>query len=332
MVDYFYSSARVRALETGLLSRESYARLLESPTVQAAYAILSELGYTCNTDADGNCLREEMLLNRLKSAYGEIASLTEDADTPVFALWRYPYDCNNLKASIKCFIRQIPCGSMLFEFGTVSAEEVEHAVQANDFSAFPKHMAEAAQEALSAYAKTQNPQQIDLLMDRACYRDMLAAAEESKVEYAVTLVKTKIDLLNLVTCIRVLRMHAGEAGRMLLQDALLDGGTLPKSFIEDLFQKEERQIWEQLLYTDYKSFAERITSKEPTLTEVECAADDAWMSKIREARWISCGAEVLIGYLCGVESEVRNLRVLLAGKAAGLAGETVWERIREGYV
>ena len=127
-------------------------------------------------------------------------------------------------------------------------------------------------------------------------------------------------------------MRSGEAGALLLQEALLDGGTLSKNDVASLYQKEERQIWEHLLYTDYKGFAEMMTSNEPSLTEIERAADDFWMSFVRDARFIPCGAEVLVGYLCGVEYEVRNLRVLLAGKAAGLAGETVWERIREGYV
>ena len=332
MLDYFYSSARVRALETGLLSRDALSRLLEATTLDAAYAMLSELGYTLQTDANGKVLREEMLSERLAQAYAEIAALTEDANTRVFALWRYPYDCNNVKAAIKGFVRGKACDGMMIDLGTVSVADVMATVQTGNFSALPAQMAEAAQEAVSAYAKTQNPQQIDLLLDRACYRDMLDAAEESGVEYAIKLVRTKIDLLNLVMCIRVVRMRYGEGGRTLLQDALLDGGTLSKDLIMELYQTEERRIWERLSYTDYKGFAQAFSSNEPTLTEVERAADDFWMSIVRQARFVSCGAEVLIGYLCGVECEVRNLRVLFAGKAAGLEGETVWERIREGYV
>ena len=331
MFDYFYSSARVRALEVGLLGREAMLRLSESASLREAYAMLEELGWTVKSK-DGQYLREEMLENRLTSAYREILELTEGIDTRIFALWRYPYDCNNLKGAIKCFARDLPCEGLLSALGTVEAQNAVSAVRDANFDAFPTHMAQAASEAISSYAKTKNPQMIDLLLDRACYLDMLEAAEESGVEYAAALVRAKIDLINLVTCVRVMRMNQGEAGRSLLCDALLLGGTLSESFLMELYDMEERQLWERLLYTDYKSFSEAVGSHSPTLTVVERSADNAWMEKIKEAKFISCGPEVLIGFLLGVECEVRNLRVILAGLAAGISGDTVRERVRESYV
>lgn len=333
MSDYFYSSARVRALETGLLQNDALARVLEAPTLDAAYSMLEEYGVKLKRNPENDkILREETLLFRLSSAYAEIASLTEELDKSLFALWRYPYDCNNIKAAIKCFARGISCDDLLFDFGTVSAEEIKTAVRTNDFSVLPKHLSDAAQEAVAVYARTQNPQQIDLILDRACYADMLDAAEQSGVEYAVKLVRTKIDLLNLVMCLRVMRMQSGEAGKMLLRDALLQGGTVSSDDVLDLYEMEEKALWEKLLYTDYRTFAEAVASKHPTLTEVERAADNAFMAVVREARFIACGPEVLIGYLLGMENEVRNIRVLLAGKGAGLPSETVWERVRDSYV
>lgn len=280
----------------------------------------------------GDVLRDAGLLARLSGAYREIKQLTEEKNTAVFDLWRYPYDCNNVKAAIKCFIRGIDPVAMLLDFGTVSIDEIQKAVRSNDFSALPSHMQAAAGEAVKIYSKTRNPQQIDFMLDRACYMDMLDAAEKSGVEYAVKLVKSKIDLINLAICVRALRMQSGEAGKTLLSDALLDGGTLDHAFLLELYAMEERQLWERLLYTDYKRFAEAISTQTPTLTEVERAADNAFMELVREAKFIACGPEVLIGYLLGVECEVRNLRIILAGKAAGLNAETVMERIRESYV
>ena len=332
MADYFYASARARALEAGLLGKDALLRLVDSSSVDVCYSLLTELGYDLKTDESGRPLREATLLDRLSSAFEEILDLTKDAGEDVFGIWRYPYDCNNVKAAIKCFFRKKDCSGMLFDFGTVSTEELLLAVQNNDFSILPDHMAQAAQEAVSTFAKTGNPQQIDLLLDRACYLDMLEGAKACGVEYAVRLVKSKIDLVNLLTCVRVLRMNSGEAGRMLLTEALLEGGDLPADLLMDLYDAGEKGFWERLLYTNYKSFAEAVGGNDPSLTAVECAADNTWMGIVREARFIACGAEVLIGYLLGVECEVRNVRVILAGKAAGLGSETVWERIRDSYV
>lgn len=333
MSDLFYACARVRALETGLLGRDALTRLSDAPSLDACYALLAEYGYTLKTDEkSGKILREESLLGGLRAAFNEITALTENTNSKAFALWRYPYDCNNIKAAIKCFARKTDCDSMLFDFGTVSVDAVKKAVATNDFSAFPDEMAEGAREAVSTFAKTGNPQLIDLILDKACYRQMLSDAKESGVEYAVRLVKTKIDFINLVSCVRVLRMRSGEAGRSLLCEALIDGGEMPADAILALYEDGERGFWEHLLYTDYKRFANAVEGREPSLTAVERAADNVWMSLVREARFISHGEEILIGYLLGVECEVRNVRVILAGKAAGLSSETVWERIRDSYV
>ena len=333
MADYFYACARARALEAGLLGKEGLQTLSEASNLDACYAMLEERGYSLKKDErSGAVLREESLLSVLVAAYEEISELTKDADKSVFAMWRYPYDCNNVKAAIKCFVRQKDPASMMLDIGTVPAEEIVGAVRTNDFSLLPTHMAEAAAEATAAFAKTGNPQLIDLLLDRACYCDMLEAAQNSGEEYAVRLVKTKIDLINLVTCVRILRMKSGEAGKMLLMDSLLEGGFLPADLTVELYEAGERGFWERLLYTDYKRFAEEIGEKEPSLTAVERASDNMWMNVAREARFVACGAEVLIGYLIGVECEVRNVRIILAGKAADLPSETVWERIRDSYV
>ena len=92
MADLFYSNARVRALEKGLLGREQLTRLIEAPSLDACYAQLSELGFSFVTDpVDGKLLREETLLSKLHGAFDEIAALTDECDDRVFKLWRYPY-------------------------------------------------------------------------------------------------------------------------------------------------------------------------------------------------------------------------------------------------
>lgn len=333
MSDYIYSSARVRALESSFLSTEALTRLAESGDLRAAYAMLEEYGVSLKKDEEsGTALREKTLSARLASVYREIEELTEGENGQAFSLWQYPYDCNNIKAAIKCFFRKISCREMLFDIGTVSMDVIEQMPKTHDFSALPEQMCRAAEEAMAQYAKTKNPQEIDFLLDRACYADMLEAAEKSGVEFAISLVRSKIDLINLVTCIRVMRMNRGEAGKTLLMDFLLDGGSLDHAFFVSSYELGERALWERLSYTDYKTFAEEISPREPRLTDVERIADRVWMAKIREARLVPYGAEVLIGFLLGVEAEVRNLRVILAGKEAGLPVETVMERIRDGYV
>ncbi|MBR3893550.1 MAG: V-type ATPase subunit [Clostridia bacterium] len=330
MTDYLYHSARIRALECALLGRDRLEKILAADG-EAVLTLLNEYGITPVTDAEsGRLLREETLLGELHGSYAEIASLA--SDETVLRLWRYPYDCNNVKAAIKGFIRRIDPRSMMFDFGTLETETVIAMAQSGDFSALPPAMAIAADEAVQAFAKTKNPQQIDLLLDRACYADMLAAAERSGVAFAVALVREKIDLINLLIVVRILRMKLGESGKALLSASLLTGGNLSLAQLLSWFAAGESVMWDRLYYTSYGKLSEAVAASDRSLTAVERSADDFWMAHVKEAKYASFGPEVLIAFLQAHEYQVRNLRIILAGKTAGLPAETIRERIREGYV
>lgn len=331
MADIMFGSARIRSLENAMIGRDRIARLLECRSEEEAYAALSEMGVTPVTDPEtGKILREETLLSIQSSAYAEAVELCSDPD--LIRVWQMPYDCNNIKAAIKCFKRGIDPSGMMFEFGTVPPAAVIRAVTESRFEELPPLLSDAAGEAVSEFSKTANPQTVDLILDGACYSAMLTLAKKSKNEYAARLVEAKIDLVNLMTVIRLLRMRCGEAGRLLLRGAVLPGGKLDASLLEEYYSTGESGMWEKLLYSDYARFASLVAESDRGLTAIERIADDCWMDFVREAKMIPFGDEVVIGYLLGTECALRNIRIILSGLAAGLAASTIRERIRESYV
>lgn len=331
MTDYLYGSALLRAKESSIIGTARMQELLACPDTEHLWDKLGDFGVLAKTDPQTNeKLREETLLSILRAVYEEINLLFPDV--PALRLWLYQYDCNNLKAAIKGFVRDIDPRSMMFDFGTLSVEDVLEAVRSNCFDCFPAHMAAAAALASAEYAKTKNPQVIDLLIDRACYADMLCDAIESGVDFAVRLVRTKIDLTNLLICIRILRMRSGEAGRALLQDSLIEGGLLTFADLNAWFDAGEDSLWERLYYSEQGRLAAAVAQTDRSLTAVERCIDNVWMNEIQTAKYVSYGPEVAIAYLLAYEYEVRNLRILFAAKDAGLDPETTRERIRESYV
>lgn len=331
MKEYLYDSARIRSLEVGLIGRERLEQLLAAKTLPETVQRLSEMGIAVEHDPDsGRFLREETLLAILQRAYAQVVS--ELPDDKALRLWLYPYDCNNIKAAIKGFFRKLDPRPMMFDFGTVDTENAVRMVQSNDFSGLPRAMQQTAAEAMESFSKNRDPQRIDLPLDAACYADMLAAARESGEQFAERLVRAKIDLTNLLTAVRVLRMKSGELGRLLLRDALIAGGELSEKELIIWCEDGEETLWEKLFYGSYGMLSRAIGASDRSLTAIERCIDNAWMELIREAKMIPYGAEVLIGYLLAREYEVKNLRILLAGKELGLPTETVRERMRDSYV
>ena len=125
MEQYLFASARIRALENGLIGQEKSERLLNANDLTRAVDLLDDFGVTPATDGNGRFSREETLLGRLRAAYGEVEKITESASFP--DVLRYPYDCNNIKAVIKCAKRGVDPDDMLFDFGTIPAETVRDA-------------------------------------------------------------------------------------------------------------------------------------------------------------------------------------------------------------
>jgi V/A-type H+-transporting ATPase subunit C len=202
-------------------------------------------------------------------------------------------------------------------------------VEKGRFDGLSPAMRMAAEEAVALYAKTKNPQLIDLTLDKACYRDMLSAAMASGDDFSKRLVVARIDLTNVLTVVRILRMKSGEAGKALMEEAFLEGGLLSRA---DLLGKTEETVWEELRYTCYGSFAHAAAEGNGSLSGIERAADDFVMEIVKETKFIPVGAEVMIAFLLAHEYEVKNLRIVLAGKEAGLSPSVIRERIRKSYV
>ncbi len=328
--DYLYGSARVRSMENRLVGRERLERLLEAHDSAAIMGMLEEYGFGV-AEGTAGASREAILLHTLAEEYAELEKMTEGKPSPLRFL-RYPYDCHNIKSLIKCFSRGVDAEDLLFySLGTVDTDAIKQAFHEKDYHAFPTHMAEAIPVAEESFSQTGNPQTVDLILDGACYADMLDAAKDSGMSFAVRLVETKIDLINLMTCLRLIRIRAGEKGRMLLSEALLSGGTLPRDFFEDALASGEAAMAERLTYSRYAGLAPLLEA-ESELHTLEKWADDLWMSLAREANYIPFGAELLVGYAIALEYEIKNIRILLAGKDAELPSDVIRERMRMSYV
>jgi V/A-type H+-transporting ATPase subunit C len=192
-------------------------------------------------------------------------------------------------------------------------------------------MAAAVPMAKDAYDRTGDPRRIDTVLDNACYADMLAAATETGDATLISWVKAKIDLTNILTTLRILRMGMGNVGEAFLEEALLGGGTLSHRFFTEAYAEGEARFWDALSPTAYYRLAHVEGDPRP-LSAVEKACDDLYMNLVREGARIPFGAPVAGGYLIGCETSVKNIRIILAAKDAGLDNTVLRERVRVSYV
>lgn len=321
--DYLYSSARIRAMENSLLSGEQLNRMAEAGSVPELYGMMAEAGISLPTGENGKPDAEAAFDDLLGGAYRAAEEMTPDP--ALFAGFRYPYDAANLKAALKAMFADKSDEGMISPLGTVSPGALRTAISDMDFIAFPRNMEEAAYAACSEYSKTNDPQTLDLAIDRACFADLSAVM--AKDAFCQKMLRLRIDLTNMMTCLRVRRF--GEAAVRRFDRFFLDGGSLALSFFQEALS--DGDLFSRLQYGSYDALAERLEEC-GSFGEQERVCDDYWMDRLREAKRIPFGAGVVAAYLYACEYEVKNLRILLAGKAAELPAEKIRERMRRSYV
>lgn len=324
--DYLAISARIKAMETGLLTRERMEQVLDARTDEEAVKILQECGYP-ELDA-----RDPEAMDAALSAAREatLSDVLDGAPDPRYIdIFKLKYDYHNIKALLKAQAMDASPDSMLMDMGRVPAAELKEAVQTGKLDELPEDLAAAAAEARDVLDSTRDPQLSDICLDRWCYREMAKVAEETGSAFLAGYVKIQIDAANLRALVRTLRM--GKSGDFL-KTVLLEGGDIGPDAVAAAGSSGSLQ--EVYGPTPLQAAAEAGAEalRGGPLTAFEKLCDDAVGEYLAGAQFVPFGEAPLLGYLAARETEYTNIRILLMGRGAGLPAEVIRSRLRNGYV
>lgn len=321
--DYLFLSARVRTMERRLLSASQLERMLLAADGAEAVRVLTDAGYAPFDPQSDEGLRRALLEEREK-LFRELGGYAESRElTDVF---RLKYDYHNVKVLLKSpEAERLLVDAGRVDAGTLSARHRESG--AWDF--LPPVLAHAAAEAERVLRQTNDPQRSDFLLDSAYFAELTSLAKESRCEYLQRYVRAMIDAANLRSAIRTLRL--GKPGN-LLKELLVEGGSLSAEKV--LTAAINRTIAATYHPTAFAAAAEEGENvvRGGSLTRFEKLCDEAVNRCVAEAKYVPFGPEVVIGYLAAKESELTSVRIIMAGRMAGLSTERIRERLREVYV
>ena len=320
--DYLAISARVRAMENGLLTRERMEQILEARTDDEAVKILQECGYP-----ELDPTHPEAMDAALSAAREEtLSDLTGSAPDPRYIdVFKLKYDYHNVKAVLKAEAMGVSPDRMLMDMGRVSADALKEAVLSGDYDSLPGRLPTAVAEAKEILDTTRDPQLSDIVLDRWCYVDMADVAEATGSEFLAGYVKVQIDATNLRALVRTLRMGKGVE---FLQGVLIEGGEIaPNAVAEALQSATGGGVMDLYGSTRFAKAAET-----GSMTEFEKLCDDAVVEYLAGAQLVPFGEAPLLGYLAARETEYTNLRILLLGRSTGLSADVIRSRLRASYV
>lgn len=326
--DYLVISARVKAMETGLLTRERMEQILEAKSDEEAAKILQEFGYPELDAADPEAMDAALSAAREET----LSDVMDGAPEPRYIeLFKLKYDYHNVKALLKAEAMGTSADRMLMDMGRVPAAVLKEAVRTGELDELPPMLASAVAEAREILDTTRDPQLSDIALDRWTYADMAALAEDTNSDFLRGYVAVQIDAANLRALVRTLRMGKSPE---FLRGVLIEGGEVATDAILALSANRGSGMGEVYGPTRFAAAAEAGAEalRGGPLTNFEKLCDDAVGDYLAGAQYVPFGEAPLVGYLAARETEYTNLRILLMGRGAGLPADVIRSRLRASYV
>lgn len=320
-IDYLAVSARIRAMENRLLTRERMDRMIEAKDDSEAMKILSECGYP-----EGSGLEEVLTLARAET-FRDLSRAVPDGR--LVEIFRLKYDYHNAKTILKAQARGVDARRLLLPGGRWDGAELLERWQREDLRSCTTVFRRAMEQAGAALAESGDPQRADLILDRACYQEMGDLARALDNKFLRGYVSLSVDAANLRTAVRVHRM--GLEGDFLRQ-ALIPGGSVSEQSVAAARGESLGELFRTGLLAQAAELGTKAAQPGAGgLTDFERACDDALTAYLSNARLVAFGMEPVIGYLHAKEAELTAIRTIFAGRAAGLDGDTIRQRLRETY-
>ena len=325
--DYLTISARIRAMETRLLTRERMERMLEARTDEEAAKVLAECGYGELSALTHGAL-DEMLSAARGALYKELKGAVPQKG--LVEVFQMKYDYHNAKTLIKAAAVGTEADRLLMEGGRWTAAQIKDAFQRDSLRDFTDPFRQAVTQARELLGGGGDPQLADFVLDRAYFEEMRAAAEATGSAFLQGYVRLLIDATNLRSAVRAARMGKGSD---FLSQVLLPGGNVEVHTLTDRKGADLATVFRAGPLSEAAAAGAALTAPgSGELTGFERMCDDAVMHYLAQARRIPFGEQAVIGYLYARESEFTAIRTILSGRMAGLDADTIRERLREAYV
>ena len=323
---YLYLSAMLRAREAKMLTREKAERMIDTASFDEAAKMLADCGYEDYSGMNAKQV-DNALAERRAEIFAELARMSPNPET--VEVFRMKYDYHNAKTLIKAEAAALEREDLLSSSGRVPVQTLIKSFTEEKFTGVPPVLADAIVQSKSVLARTANPQLADFALDKAYFTELLKAARELDSDFLTGYARILIDSANLRSAVRTMRM-----GKDLdfLKLALVPGGGIGAGRIAASSSSGETlaALFTNTLLAEAAALGAE-AAKGGRMTDFELACDNAVTAYLTRARLVAFGEAPVIAYLAAVEGEITAVRMILTGFLAGIAPDTIRERLREFY-
>lgn len=325
-LDFLYSTARARAMEGNLLTRERLTHLAEAKSTEDITKVLSECGWE-HVNFDTRSDMEASLAAERNAAFATVASIAPDKN--LVAVFQMKYDYHNLKTILKGEAKDEAYEHLLIDCGRIPVKTLLQMMKDGNFSAMAPAMRRSVEEAKDVLNRTGDPQYADIALDRGWFDEMSATAKQAGSDFVSGYVALMADSVNLRTAVRLKKM--GRPYDYLKQSFIRGGSVAMSRLLADMTPDLLESIYGGTPLKEAAIVGGAALRGEAGLAKLDMECDNALMRYLKSAKYVGLGEQPLLGYLGAKEAELTAIRIIMSGRLSGLEPEMIMERLRETY-
>ena len=192
-------------------------------------------------------------------------------------------------------------------------------------------MKESIKIAQAEFEKTDDPQMIDIVLDKRFCEIINEISETCGNGFLDEFTNKYIDLKNIEL---FMRMKIQDREEALLEKGFIEGGLLEKYRFMDAFRKDIADFAENLKHTDYATIvrdAVKGYEEDKSFVQLDKLSYDHLNNYIQSAKRIALGPEPVFAYFWAKKNNAQIIRSIMVGKLNDVQPENIRKMIRNLY-
>ena len=317
--DYAYCVARIRANERYLLKEKDISELIECKDYDSAIRYLVDKKWLPDKMdmADSIKYQSEKLSELLRE------SVPDKKDLDVLYVTN---DFFNIKVAVKCHFTDKDPAAYYVEPTTLDLTKLTENISSHQFNKIEFGKGECAEESYKTACLTENGQNADIIIDRACIDAIRNFALEKKGSITGQICRFLCDAANVKIA---LRCAETDKKRDFTETAIGECSSLSRKELIEATLKGKEVLCEYLAKTPCREGAEVYLSSS---AEYEKWCDDKVIAIAKKAIFTAFGFDPVCAYYYAKLSEIKSVRIVLTGLKSGADKREIKERVRALYV
>ncbi|MHC4132502.1 MAG: V-type ATPase subunit [Planctomycetota bacterium] len=321
---YAFSTAKVRALWTELLSQAALQDMANAQSFEQAVDLLSTTVYALPSGVKRLNEIENMLLGQRKNVRNLFEKLM--INKSVVELFKSRDDFANMRLLLRRTLLEKPIGTDYSFEGNVSPEHFEEIFELEKYELLPDYLQHAVEQGILAYYHYKDIRHIDYAIDKAQTEYKLETAGKLNSIFLASLFNVQIDLTNIKTMLRLKFTESED------RDVFLPGGYIENERLKYGIDSEYDSLGQLFYATPYNKVVEtsvNYLNTERSFIKTEQQAESYISEFLLTTQIITAGLQPVIAYLLEKEKEIRTMRLVLTAKKNSLEPKLILDRIGE---